>query len=527
MHSRRFSRALPIFAVLYACGGEASEPESPSSDITIDNYNENSTSGDGSAAEDTPNNAPEDAAADGPNPSVSPLVAISNLGSGVQIYPGGGYRYGPAFIVNDDASIDMWTCSPGDIGAPTNWDYIRHASSTNGGSTWINEVVALTATAGTRDAFSVCDPGVFKYGKYYYVGYTSTEDSRGTANNVFLARSVNPTGPFEKWSGTAWGNAPQPIATYAGPADKYGIGEPSFVVMGKKLFFYYTQTDAMNRTMVATVDDVSADDWPAHIKFEGAAITRHDAEDSTDIKYVDSIGMFVGIATYARFTANSSIAVYTSADGIHFQSGVFNGARVKESAHNAGISGNALGHISAGMKTFIAYAYQPPGFQWANWPTYLDPISIGSAPAGTPVAGIVSSLIAGPSAWDFSAPRAWDGDPTTIYSSALHPDGSGGETIRIDLGAAYNIASVNVTPRSGALGFPIDFAFQSSVDGITFEAVPGLSFKEYPAPTGAISFSPTAPVNARYIQLAATKLGADQYGNHYLQINEISATVTP
>ena len=52
------------------------------------------------------------------------------------------------------------------------WDVINHKSSTNG-TTWTSDAVVMTPTIGTRDNFSVCDPGVIEFGGYYYIGYTS------------------------------------------------------------------------------------------------------------------------------------------------------------------------------------------------------------------------------------------------------------------------------------------------------------------------------------------------------------------
>ena len=141
-----------------------------------------------------------------------------------------GYRYGPAILLNQDGSIDAWFASPGTkSGDEMDWFTYRH--SDDGGKTWTDEKVVLYPTPGSLDYLSVCDPAVFYYEGYYYIGYTSTIDNTngGLCNSTFLARSENPDGPFEKWNGNGWGGDPWPIIYYTGPGNGWGEGEPSFV----------------------------------------------------------------------------------------------------------------------------------------------------------------------------------------------------------------------------------------------------------------------------------------------------------
>lgn len=201
---------------------------------------------------------------------------------------GRAYRYGPSILVNADGSIDMWTCSPGENGV---WDVVRYRHSSAGGRSFTPGSVVLQPTPGTRDAFSTCDPGALRIGAYWYLSYTSTEDSRGTANHVYVARARNPSGPYEKWHGSGWGGAPQPIIAYVGNSEFSGIGEPSLVLHGR-LYVYYTNLDGSQHTEVATIEEPVGEDWPAHLFRHGTAIVRHAlGEDSTDIKYVDALGV--------------------------------------------------------------------------------------------------------------------------------------------------------------------------------------------------------------------------------------------
>jgi len=215
------------------------------------------------------------------------LTTIENVGQRFPIFQPPDYRYGPSILVHPDGRIDMFTCSP--AGVKDVWDYIRYRRSTNGGFTWTPDVVALGPSPGTRDHLSTCDPGAVMINGRYYLGYTSTEDSRGTNNQVYVARANAPEGPYEKWDGSGWGGPPQPIITYSDDPGSYGAGEPSLVLVGKKLYVYSSYDDPSGgHTDCATVDDATVDDWPAKLVPHGHVITyRPNAQDSTDVKYFE------------------------------------------------------------------------------------------------------------------------------------------------------------------------------------------------------------------------------------------------
>jgi len=287
-----------------------------------------------------------------------------------------GYRYGPTILLNPDGSMDLWTASNGD-GTVGQWDWIRYKKSVDGGKTWTNDIIALKPTPNSIDQFSTCDPGVIKVGKYYYIGYTSTTDAAGIYNHVYVARSLNPAGPYEKWNGQGWGGNPQPLIWFDGPADCWGAGEPSFVVKNGVLYIYYTWNSksadgkAFSETRVATASALD-ENWPSKMEFKGTSIVRKEGEDSTDIKFVEETGKFIGITTEKRLTKNSSLVIYQSDDGITFKRSGNIRTNTPAFLHNAGISSRPNGHISIADQNYIAYAYGP---QWARWATMLNPIT--------------------------------------------------------------------------------------------------------------------------------------------------------
>ena len=283
----------------------------------------------------------------------------------------GGYRYGPSMILNKDGSIDLWSAAngPGDI-----TDMVTYTRLFNEGAKRTKEVVALKPTSETEDAKWTCDPGVIKFGGYYYIGYTSTIDGRGTDNSVYIARSKNPEGPFtEKWTGNGWGVSPVvPIIKYTGNPDHFGSGEPSFVLMGDKLFIYYSWCDEGATTRVATAD-ATDENWPATIEYHGECIPVKNGGDSADVKYADEFGRFVAVFTEKRFSDDSYVAVWESFDGINFRQSGLVKTNTARKLHNCGISGRADGHIGKGDPVYLSYAY---GSDWGNWPTRFHKVTL-------------------------------------------------------------------------------------------------------------------------------------------------------
>lgn len=314
----------------------------------------------------------------------SQVVQMQAVNNGIDIfYPPAGssyqHEYGPSIIINPDNSIDGWFSGPaGKIG----WDTIQYRHSGDGGKTWSSLQTVLSPTAGSLDALSTCDPGVIKIGSYYYIGYTSTTNPNATQNNVYVARSTSPTGPYKKWTGSGWGKSPVPITNYNQDPSCYGCGEPSFVLMGSTIYMYYTWSGPNGSyTQLATAP--VSDNWPADLTFNGNVLTRGAGEDSTDIKYCDQIGKFIGVSTAQRFQPDSYIRVYESDDGITFNHVCNIKDNIIPYCHNCGISGTQSCHIDLSERNFISYAYEILDSNgnpiWGSWPTRFAPLSIATS----------------------------------------------------------------------------------------------------------------------------------------------------
>ena len=286
-----------------------------------------------------------------------------------------GYRYGPSIMYYPDGSIDAWFATPGTSGE---WDWFTYKHSDDGGATWSKEVVVLRPTPDSMDHYSVCDPGVIYFGGYYYLGYTSTIVSTGGGinNNIFVARSKNPDGPYEKWNGTGWGGDPQPIVYFNEADNAWGAGEISFVVVDGTLYCYYTWTcPDGNFTKVSTAP--ATENWPAEMTYRGFGYTKGGSQDSCDVVYIEDIGKFVAFSTYDRFSANSGIALFESDDGIHFTKADVVRSGIAQFCHNMGISKRPDGHIQLKDNIFVGYGYYDGGSNnWGKWPTRFQHVKI-------------------------------------------------------------------------------------------------------------------------------------------------------
>lgn len=282
-----------------------------------------------------------------------------------------GYRYGPSMIMNADGSIDAYFSAPGTC---DEWDWISYRHSPDGGKTWTKEKSVLQPTPGSQDFFSCCDPGIIKIGDYYYLAYTSTVVEGGVDNNVFVARSKNPDGPFEKWNGEGWGGKPEPIVVFTGNPERYGAGEPSMVEVNGTLYLYYTwRDDGVNQTHVA-VADANDENWPSTLEKKGIAMRHtYNAIDSADVKYVEDYGKFIAVVTCDRFTTESFVGLYVSEDGVNFRESNAMKTNISHCCHNIGITGRPNGHIRLSDDIYVAYAY---GDQWAYWPTRMNKVNL-------------------------------------------------------------------------------------------------------------------------------------------------------
>ena len=292
------------------------------------------------------------------------------------------YRYGPSFIYNEDGSIDAWFSAPGDGSREYDWITYRHSEDC--GATWTSECVAISPSPDSPDALSTCDPDVFYYDGYYYLGYTSTINKRakGLCNSVYLARSEKPEGPYEKWNGTGWGGDPVPIIYYDGIDIGWGSGEPSFVVVDDTVYVYNTKDsysgvpDRVKVTEVRTAD-ITKEDWPRRLEFRGYAIIRNDKNNAGGYAYVEESRKFIAVSTNRRFKNDSCILYFESNDGIHYERVSELNTNVIARCHNCGIMADALGHIKKDDPTMLGYAYAgSSGSRWGVWSTRIAPFTL-------------------------------------------------------------------------------------------------------------------------------------------------------
>lgn len=281
-----------------------------------------------------------------------------------------GYRYGPSMIVNDDGSIDLWLAGGGS--GIEQWDWIVYMHSDDGVE-WTEERCVLQPTPNGLDHYSCCDPGVIYVNGYYYLGYTATANENQCDNNLFVARSKNPDGPYEKWNGSGWGgDDPKPIVFFSEDQSYWGTGEVSFVELDGTLYIYYTMNGAEGHTTRVATADADDENWPLNMEYRGIALGKG-TNDAIDVKYMDEYNKFIAVASEERLTAESYLMFYESNDGLSFEPVSAVKENVYYFCHNPGISGTPDGHIKADTRTLVAYAY---GKGWGVWNTRIQDIKI-------------------------------------------------------------------------------------------------------------------------------------------------------
>ena len=364
--------------LLTACGGANDPPKDTAGDVTdtltdeITETREDETTEaqtDEVTSDDYfENNRTEIVSAD-----TSKVADLTLLDDGYDVYqlPGsgnGGWRYGPSYLYYGDGRVDAYFASGGDSGE---WDRITHRSSTDDGKTWSAEKIVVYPTPASMDHYSCCDPGAVYFNGYYYIGYTSTLNDGGYCNNIFVARSENPDGPFEKWNGSGWGGAPSPLIYFEQSYGYWGIGEPSFVELNGTLYIYYTYSTPMKAYLMLATADAKNENWPAELRYHGAIMEK--SSDSLDIKYVEEWGKFVGVAK----ADGGFIAVYESPDGKSFKQADAVREHVCISPFGLGLSSRPNGHIRVSEDTDhlrLLYAYGDSG--WAAWNTRIHTITL-------------------------------------------------------------------------------------------------------------------------------------------------------
>ena len=310
-------------------------------------------------------------------PDPTKFADLTLIDEGVDIYqlPGngnGGWRYGPSYIYYGDGRVDAYFASGGDSGE---WDRITHRSSADDGKTWGPEKIVVYPTPGSMDGHSCCDPDVVYFDGYYYLGYTSTLNDGGYCNNVFVARSEDPDGPFEKWNGSGWGGAPMPIFYFEQSYGYWGIGEPSMIELNGTLYIYYTYATPMKSYIMLATADATNENWPATLQHHGAVMEKK--SDSVCVKFVEDWGKFILITREDVMGNGNCVVVYESADGKSFTLVDAVRENTCPGMFSMGLSSRKNGHIRLSEdadRLRLAYAYGESG--WAAWNTRMHAVTL-------------------------------------------------------------------------------------------------------------------------------------------------------
>ena len=477
---------------------------------------------------------------------------------------GSGYRYGPAIIKNENGIYEaLFSTSPSeyrgvipDLGNGAA-DIFTYRTSSDGGKTWSNEVVSLIPTDGSLDTFSVCDPGLIKYGDWYYVTYTSTFDATaaGVYNHVFAARTKTPAEykSWQKWNGNGWSDYGsldiKPIISYYGSSQYYGIGEPSMVIVEGKLYIYYTFVGNFNNGNYAkqtrlTIGSIEGENWPLSLQEYGVVMDNKDgSEDALNVKYVDELDMFISLNTYARMTRSSRVKFMISKDGLDFTEVNVDSSKTIPRLHNAGISGDQYGHLSLKSDLFVLYAYAANSKDWGRWSTAvqffdvevinyinLDRVFYKNVQDKEVDKNIDAWALSNVNEYDsevenwYSADKVVDNDINTYYYSTIHTLSYYNEALAIRTNKS-KVKGVIITPTENGTCFPVKFKLQYSNDSSLWYDIEGMNF-DYSADqvnsSEAITFNFNSSIKAKYIRILASELS--EYLDLYaMQIAEMKA----
>lgn len=311
-------------------------------------------------------------------------VKINN--TGWDIFNPPGYFYGASMIRNEDGTLDMWAAGLASSRPRTEIDWAYYRRSYDNGQSFTVDLGAGKPTYGTEDWNWVCDPGVFKLGDWYYMGYSSILWHLGADNNLFISRGKNPYDLCEeKWAGYWAYTDATPAIAHDDDYNGWGAGEPSFVVVGDTIYCYISWmgsvygNGSMTRLYTAPATE---DDWPGLLEYTGYCYERANEEDSADIKYVDEYGCFLAFSTADRMTSDSKLTVHLSYDGVTFRTEqiINQGDTILDKIHNCGVTGDEHGHMHVYDSNFLSYAYSKENSRWGSWPNRLAPLAlIGSA----------------------------------------------------------------------------------------------------------------------------------------------------
>lgn len=124
-----------------------------------------------------------------------------------------------------------------------------------------------------------------------------------------------------------------------------------------------------------------------------------------------------------------------------------------------------------------------------------------------------------------------DGDPNTLFSNV--------EGVPVwavfEADKEVTVGSVEMTPRladGNTYHFPVDFKFETSKDGKTWETIPGAEYTNYQAKGDVNKFEFKTPVTTKWIRIYITKNGkapdnqSDDQTKLYFQMGEVKFNET-
>ena len=157
----------------------------------------------------------------------------------------------------------------------------------------------------------------------------------------------------------------------------------------------------------------------------------------------------------------------------------------------------------------------------ATHDTALDPVDAKLASA-------TSSSVSDP-ATDWAAAHAIDGNPATVFGSAVHGSASSAESLTVTFADA-TVDHVTITPRyaasGAALGFPTSFSL-TAIEGTT--ETPVASYASFPTPHrgDSVVLAFPSPVKASSLRIDASALGQDDVGNFVFQLADVAVGSDP
>ncbi len=275
------------------------------------------------------------------------------------------YAYAPA-IINAHGIWHLYFCSNGT--GRGDWDNIRYSRSSDG-IRWSRPTRILEASDSVNER-ATCDPSVVRYnagdGAYYYLFYTGNQTNVQGVN--FVARSVTPSGPFLKLTrrGNWESSSPNPkiiLSPFHAAPDNtkwYGLGEPTVVAKGGKLYQWYTDTTSEYPSSQVYRVYLSVSSDPAHWNpGQATNVVSDHVPPSVDVKYDPLTHQFLMFGLGNQHIKGTYLTVRKSNNGLTWsdpQTVVPAGA-IPAFSNNVGVTGSAEGDLD---RNFVMVAYGAP-----------------------------------------------------------------------------------------------------------------------------------------------------------------------